>query len=111
MTLREKQAEFAVMVARLICRMDTANKTGFILEWYRTKERQAQLVAEKKSWTMNSKHIDGLAIDLCILKDGKPCWDIEEYRPLGEFWVRLGGVWGGSWKQVDAVHFEYKEAV
>ena len=107
MTLRERQSAFAVMVARLICYMDNLTKTGFILEWYRTKERQAQLVAEKKSWTMNSKHIDGLAIDLCILKDGVPSWDVEEYRILGRFWMDLGGVWGGSWKQVDAVHFEY----
>jgi len=108
--LREQQAMFAVMVAWLICHTDYLAMQGFILELYRTKERQAQLVAEKKSWTMNSKHIDGLAIDLCILKNGKVSWDVADYKPLGEFWVSIGGTWGGNWKVCDAVHFEYKEA-
>ena len=107
MGIREKQAEFVVMVARLICYMDNLAKKGFILEWYRTKERQAQLVAEKKSWTMNSKHIDGLAVDICILKDGKASWDNADYEPLGNFWESIGGRWGGSFKQRDSVHFEY----
>lgn len=107
MTIREKQAAFLVMVSKLICFAYGQGITLFALEWYRTPERQKELVAAGKSWTMNSKHIDGLAVDLCILKDGKVSWDNEDYKPLGEFWEKLGGRWGGSWKQKDSVHFEY----
>ena len=88
--------------------MSITGKQGFVNEWYRTKERQAQLVAEKKSWTMNSKHIDGLAVDIILLKDGKPCWNAEEYQPLSEYWEKIGGEAGYFWKVVDAVHFQYK---
>ena len=107
MTLREKQSLFLVMVSKLTAFMTIIGKQGFVNEWYRTRERQAQLVAEGKSWTFNSKHLDGLAVDIILLKDGKPCWDNEDYKPLGEFWEKLGGRWGGSWKQRDSVHFEY----
>ena len=66
------------------------------------------LVSQGKSWTTYSKHISGLAADLLILDSaGKPVWDVKQYKPLGEFWQRLGGIWGGSWEQIDAVHFEY----
>lgn len=36
-----------------------------VVEGLRTLERQKELVKEGKSKTLNSKHIDGLAVDIC----------------------------------------------
>ena len=41
-----------------------------ITEGIRTKERQEQLVKEGKSKTLNSKHLQGLAIDIMSCKEG-----------------------------------------
>ena len=109
-TLREKQYEFLVYVSKLIAFACSQNILLFVNEWYRTKERQEQLVKEGKSWTMNSKHLEGLAVDLVVLKDGKASWDCKDYEALGDYWVNhLGQTWGGNWQQKDCIHFEYKE--
>lgn len=41
-----------------------------ITEGIRTKERQEQLVKEGKSKTLNSKHLQGLAVDIMSCKEG-----------------------------------------
>ena len=109
-SLREKQAKFLIYVSKLVAFAYSQNIRIFVNEWYRTKERQEQLVKEGKSLTMNSKHLDGLAVDLVILKDGQASWNCKDYEPLGEYWEQhLGQTWGGNWKQKDCVHFEYKD--
>lgn len=109
MTLRQKQAEFIVMVSKLVAFAENAGIKIFVNEWYRTPERQAELVNQKKSQTYNSKHLQGLAVDLTIMEGRNVVWDFERYRPLGEYWENhCGGVWGGSWKTLkDGVHFQY----
>ena len=109
MTLRQKQSDFLVKVSKLIAFACLQNISVFVNEWYRTKERQAELVAQGKSWTMNSKHIDGLAVDLVVIKDdGSVSWDCKDYELLGAYWTaHLDGVWGGRFKQRDCVHFQY----
>lgn len=108
MTLREKQAEFAVMFSKLVAFCSITGIRVFVLEWYRTPERQKELVDQGKSWTYNSKHLKGLAVDVCILKGKAVSWDNKDYEPLGAYWVNhCGGVWGGDWKVKDSVHFQY----
>ena len=109
MTLREKQAKFLKMVADLVIEADEIGITVFVNEWYRTPERQKELVATGKSKTLNSFHLKGLAVDLIRIKDGKVTWDYNDYIPLGKIWQKMNGVWGGSWKFRDAVHFQYAE--
>ena len=109
MTLRQQQSEFLVTVSKLIRFATLTGIKVFVNEWYRTPERQAELVKAGKSWILNSKHIKGLAVDLIILKDnGGVSWDNADYEPLGEYWEKIGGEWGGRWKVVDSVHFQYK---
>jgi hypothetical protein len=108
MTLRQKQSVFLDMVGKLICHAQALGITIFVLEWYRSEERQAQLRAAGKSWIARSKHQDGLAVDLVVMDGRGVTWDVARYKPLGEFWKSIGGTWGGDWKVVDAVHFEYK---
>ena len=54
-----------------------------------------------------SKHHDRLAVDLNLFKDGKYLTDTEDYRCLGEYWQRLGGIWGGEFVRADGNHFEW----
>jgi peptidoglycan L-alanyl-D-glutamate endopeptidase CwlK len=84
-----------------------------ITEGLRTKERQAELVAAKKSMTMNSRHIVGDAVDVVCIIDGKVSWDLKHYREVNRHvqsaaakqGVRV--TWGGSWKKlVDGPHFQ-----
>jgi peptidoglycan L-alanyl-D-glutamate endopeptidase CwlK len=84
-----------------------------ITEGLRTKERQAELIAQKKSTTLNSRHITGDAVDVAIFIDGEVTWDYEKYAILAKHikavarYNRIPIKWGGDWKTFkDAVHFE-----
>lgn len=111
MTLRERQAHFQDAMAHLIIFAWDRGTPIVITELYRTKERQATLVAKGLSKTMKSKHIDGLAFDMVFLDDladGDVDAEWSQYEELGKEWERLGGAWGGRWKNFpDAMHFEW----
>lgn len=85
-----------------------------VTEGLRSMERQQELVRAGKSWTLNSKHLEGRAIDIAALDPlGLVTWDIEVYREIWTFQflpvaARLGVrlEWGGNWKRVDACHFQ-----
>ena len=93
-----------------------------VVEGVRTLERQKQLVAEGKSKTLNSKHLDGSAVDVAIYKNGKIDWDDSKaYYVLAGIVYTLAkqeGIsvrWGGNWECnqdyddttfLDLVHWE-----
>lgn len=93
-----------------------AEETGcraFVFEGMRTAERQKQLVAEGRSQTFESKHLQGLAVDIWFedAGNGHPIEpdDVPRdwYVALGDIGEQLGFTWGGRWKNfVDMVHFE-----
>lgn len=60
------------------------------------------------TWTLKSKHIDGLAIDLVPVKDGKYWWTAPAlvWERMGEIGESVGLSWGGRWKTADCPHFE-----
>lgn len=78
----------------------------------RTAAQQKKLVDEGKSWTLNSRHLHGMAIDLAVIIEGKALWDFELYAEVNEkmqdaaFFLGMPLTWGGSWKQRDGVHWE-----
>lgn len=122
MTLREKQTRFAAMLGGLLCKAESSGSPVLIMEIYRSLETQRGYVARGASKTLNSKHLDGLAVDLVFLEDlkddGKINYSPEKYKPLGEFWESIGGRWGGRFgdnpatekiEGWDSGHFEYKE--
>lgn len=106
------------------------SKIFFIVtQGLRTKEEQAELYAQGRTkpgkivtWTLNSNHISGLAVDLAPLIDGKLNWD--EDGKLGAWPViatamknaaiDMGEIitWGGDWegKKRDRPHFELARA-
>jgi peptidoglycan LD-endopeptidase CwlK len=85
-----------------------------VIEGLRTQERQAQLVAEGASRTMNSRHLTGHAVDLIpIGADGKAAFAWPLYNRLAPAVKAAAAaegvaiVWGGDWKSFkDGPHFE-----
>lgn len=109
--LLEAQLDFCSDVARLILRAESLGLRCKFGEALRFKETQELWVRLGKSQTMSSRHLDGLAVDLLLFKDGRYLTASEEYEALGVFWemIRPGlNVWGGRWKMRDGNHFERK---
>lgn len=104
MTLSEKQALFAVMIAQLVL---WANDHGYRLtfgEAYRTPE-QAKLNAKSGKGISNSLHTQRLAVDFNLFINGQYKTDTPSYKPLGEYWESIGGTWGGRFSKPDGNHF------
>jgi peptidoglycan LD-endopeptidase CwlK len=82
-----------------------------ISEGVRSPERQKQLVAEKKSLTLKSKHLTGDAIDFAAFVDGQLTWDKKYYDYLGELFettakeLNINVKWGGRFKKADGKPF------
>jgi len=55
---------------------------------------QELLFYNRKTKVTYSKHNDRIAADYIIYKDWKQLMDAE-YRPIGEKWELMGGIWGG----------------
>ena len=111
MTLGERQCDFTSAVAKLVAFANGRGLRVKVQEWNRLLETQLRYVQEKKAKTTDSRHLDLLAVDLVIIKDGRALntgapADNEEYRPLGEYWESLGGRWGGRF--VDKGEFKFK---
>ena len=83
-----------------------------VLEGLRTLERQKQLVAAGASKTLNSRHLDGHAVDIAPFLDGEIRWDWPLYNKLSVIVkqaakdVNLPIEWGGDWKFKDGPHWQ-----
>lgn len=95
LSLGEKQCDFTFMVARLIMQACALGYEIKVQEWNRLLETQKEYVKKGVSKTLNSKHLDNLAVDMYLYKKGKVIMGGEDYRALGVYWESLGGVWGG----------------
>ena len=93
-TLRQKQSRFVRMVGLLI---DYAYLQGFEL----TFGDAYALTGHKE----NSLHGKRLAIDLNLFRKGVYLTTTEAHLPLGEFWERIGGTWGGRFSTPDGNHY------
>ena len=87
-----------------------------VIEGLRTKERQAQLVKQGASKTMNSRHLTGHAVDIVPSPDGGKTIDWNNKTQFKQVAAAMKqaakecGVkitWGGDWKNfVDMPHYE-----
>ena len=68
-SLRRRQARFSHMLGLLLTKATVLQTPVVILKMYRSVEQQRINVARGVSKTMNSKHLDGLAVDLAFLSD------------------------------------------
>jgi hypothetical protein len=60
------------------------------------------------TWTLESKHLKGEALDLVPTKMGSYWWSApaEVWKRMGEIGEKHGLTWGGRWKNQDCPHFE-----
>lgn len=99
-----------------------------VVEGFRTMTRQRELYAQGRTepgkivtWTLQSKHCQGKAVDLAPWVGGKICWDLDKMRLVKDAMFAAAqeqGVrirWGRDWNQngvegekgeYDGPHFE-----
>jgi peptidoglycan L-alanyl-D-glutamate endopeptidase CwlK len=81
-----------------------------VTEGLRTPERQAELKAAGKSWTLDSRHLTGHAVDLVDADNyGYDIPDLDAIAKAMKASAReleIKIVWGGDWKTRDTPHFE-----
>lgn len=94
------------------------SETDFgITEGRRTEERQEELVAAGKSWTMKSKHLmqsSGFchAVDIAAWTDEGLSWDMKHYEAIAQHFqsaadeIGVSITWGGNWTTKDGPHFQ-----
>ena len=112
--LDDLSPKFKLLAIELIARCVEANIAIMIIDTLRTSEEQSVNIAKGVSWTMNSKHLTGNAIDVAPYETwqlhgiDKLKWDSADpvWLRIGLIGEKLGLVWGGRWKQKDFGHFE-----
>ena len=79
----------------------------------RTEVEQRKLVAEGKSKTMNSKHLDGEAVDIAVYYRGQLTWEFHYYKEVARHIkiiareLNVDITWGGEWKTFkDGPHYQ-----
>lgn len=84
-----------------------------VIEGLRTPERQAQMVAQGKSQTTNSRHLTGHAVDLGAWVNGSISWDWTYYHQIAAAMkqaadeLNIDLEWGGDWTTLkDGPHFQ-----
>ena len=97
MTLRQKQSEFAKRVTLLLIYI---HQCGYEV----TFGDAARM--DRKGHIKNSKHYRRLAIDINLFLKGRYLRATRAHLKFGEFWEKLGGIWGGRFKRPDGNHYE-----
>jgi hypothetical protein len=77
---------------------------------------QEMLVKKGVSWTLNSRHLESLAIDIILFRkendNSYKMIDAEDYKPFGDFWESLSmeniHSLRKGWDTKDIYHFERK---
>ena len=99
----------------LLRRLSCEGLTFKVIQGRRTQAEQDALYAKgrtapgrKVTWTRNSRHLTGRAIDLALFQGKNVVWESKHYARAGEIGEELGLVWGGRWKKgkTDKPHFE-----
>jgi peptidoglycan L-alanyl-D-glutamate endopeptidase CwlK len=101
-------------LVRVVKRAAVMSSLDFtVLEGVRTLARQKQLFAQHATKTMNSRHLDGHAVDLAPMIGGEVRWDWPLYHQLAAV-VKAAAeaekvpiTWGGDWLSFkDGPHWE-----
>ncbi len=115
--LDDLDPRFRPVAIELLARCVEAGIQVMIIDTLRTPEEHQANLASGVSWTRHSKHLDGLAIDICpydmyqLHGPDKLRWNAGDpvWQKIGAIGESLGLRWGGRWKQKDMGHFEFVE--
>jgi peptidoglycan L-alanyl-D-glutamate endopeptidase CwlK len=90
-----------------------------VVQGKRTPAEQRALYAQgrtkpgpKVTWTMNSRHLGGNAIDYAALVNGKISWNAKLYPAIAKAFKQAAKelktpiIWGGDWKAKDWGHIQ-----
>ena len=109
MSLREQQSIFARKVADLIIHAYDLGYEITLGDAFRDPRLHGAMGVKLGYGATNSFHKQRLAIDLNLFKNGVFLETTEGQRPLGEWWVKQGGTWGGNFKNEDSNHYSFGE--
>ncbi len=98
MTLRQKQSKFIRMLALLFLHADHLGYELTMGRGYASKEAN-----KADGGHPRSNHMNRLAIDLNLFKEGRFLSSTESHTELGEYWESIGGTWGGRFN--DGNHY------
>ena len=101
MSLRQQQSEFAKALGLLLIFIHH--------EGYEVTLGDAWAREDEGAHRLGSFHYKRLAIDLNLFKGGEYLTETEDHRRFGEYWVSLGGTWGGDFPQKDGNHYSFGE--
>lgn len=115
--LDDLDPRFRPLAMELLARCVEQGIAVMVIDTLRTPAEHAENLRKGVSWTTRSKHLDGLAIDICpyhswqLHGPDKLQWDAADpaWSAIGRIGEELGLRWGGRWKQRDLGHFEYAE--
>lgn len=101
-------------LVKVVRRALQISKVDFaVVEGVRNKERQAELVKSGASQTMNSRHLNGHAIDIAPVVGNQVRWDWPLYYVLAEAMKAAAAEanipieWGGDWRKFkDGPHWQ-----
>lgn len=118
--LDDLDPRFRPWAVELLARLTEAGIPVLIVDTLRTPAEHAANLQNGTSWTARSRHLDGLAIDICPWAEFRlhgP--DKLAWNGADPVWARVGAigeaieapaggriVWGGRWRQRDLGHFE-----
>ena len=106
--LGDKQRRFARLLPRLI---DHAHELGFevtIGDTFRDPRVHGVFGIKKGYGAAKSVHKLKLAVDLNLFRNGELLKDSEGHRPLGEWWEKQGGCWGGRFNDGNHYSLEHE---
>jgi peptidoglycan L-alanyl-D-glutamate endopeptidase CwlK len=106
---------FRPVACEFLARLTERGIAVLIVDTLRTPAEHAANLAKGVSWTARSKHLDGLALDVCPYEQyqlhgpDKLQWNVNDpvWLQIGEAAELLGLRWGGRWLQRDMGHVEY----
>jgi hypothetical protein len=106
--LSKRRAMFTRDVVTMIARAYLVFDGDIALDECKRPHLVAEHYAELGIGVLDSQHLDGLAVDLVLWREGDPLKDFEAYRFLGEIWQTLSPFnrWGGDFPRKDGDHFE-----
>lgn len=116
--LDDLKEPFRGIAFQILARLVEANIPILIVDTLRTSaEHQINLV-NGSSWVKRSKHLDGLAIDICPYEEYKLNGPNKlQWTTSNPIWQKIGQIgkavdariiWGGDWKKKDMGHFELR---